>query len=178
MFLKSAKIHLRPLEVEDSNDFYQWSCDRDVTQFSISAYAFPQSKSDIAKWLSGINTDSKCISMGIVCNDTDNLIGYAGIASISSLNRCGEYFILIGDKEYWGRGIGTEVTKLITNYGFQTLGLHRIELTAYANNPSAIRAYEKAGYAHEGVKRQAGYRNGSFIDKVQMSVLAFEWQSL
>jgi RimJ/RimL family protein N-acetyltransferase len=39
-----------------------------------------------------------------------------------------------------------EVTRLIPDYGFTTLGLHRIELTAYVTNPAAIKAYEKAGY--------------------------------
>ncbi|MGC3835289.1 GNAT family N-acetyltransferase [Moritella viscosa] len=115
------------------------------------------------------------MSLGICCAESGKLIGYAGIASISTLNRSGEYFILIGDKSYWGKGIGTEVTKVISDYGFNTLGLHRIELTAYANNPSAIRAYEKAGYVHEGVKKQSGFRNGEFVDKVMMAVLAPGW---
>ncbi len=69
----------------------------------------------------------------------------------------------------------TEVTRLVTNYGFRELGLHRIELTAYCDNVAAIKAYEKAGYQHEGIKRESGYRNGRFMDKVQMSVLSREW---
>lgn len=173
--IESNIIKLRSLEVEDYAEFYAWSCDRDVTQFSLSSYAYPQSKSDISMWLSTINSSAKTVSFGICCQETDKLIGYAGIASISQLNRCGEYFILIGDKAYWSKGIGTQVTKLITDYGFNTLGLHRIELTAYATNPSAIKAYEKAGYQHEGIKRQSGFRNGKFVDKVQMSVLSHEW---
>ncbi|MGF1761799.1 GNAT family N-acetyltransferase [Aliivibrio kagoshimensis] len=171
----SNRIKIRALEVEDSTEFYTWSCDKEVTQFSLSSYAYPQSKADISKWLLVINDSTKTVSFGICCQKTGKLIGYAGIASISQLNRCGEYFILIGDKAYWGKGIGTEVTKLITEYGFNTLGLHRIELTAYAINPAAIRAYEKAGYQHEGVKRESGFRDGKFIDKVQMSVLSQEW---
>ncbi|CAB1256741.1 N-acetyltransferase GCN5 [Vibrio cholerae] len=74
-----------------------------------------------------------------------------------------------------GKGLGTEVTRLVTNYGFRELGLHRIELTAYCDNVAAIKAYEKAGYQHEGIKRESGYRNGRFMDKVQMSVLSREW---
>lgn len=118
------------------------------------------------------------MSFGVCCNESGKLIGYAGISSISSLNRSGEYFILMGDKAYWGKGIGTEVTKVITDYGFNSLGLHRIELTAFSVNPAAIRAYEKAGYQHEGVKRQSGFRNGEFFDKVQMSVLSHEWSGI
>lgn len=173
--MTASQIRLRPLETEDSKDFYLWANDRDVTQFSLSSYAYPQSQSDIVKWLSTINNNAKTISFGICCQETGNLVGYAGISSISVLNRSGEYFILIGNKQYWGKGIATEVTKLITEYGFKTLGLHRIELTAFVTNQSAIRAYEKAGYQHEGIKRQSGYRNGQFIDKVQMATLCHEW---
>jgi len=175
MFLVTERVQLRSLDISDAAEFYAWSCDREVTQFSLSSYAYPQSKSDISSWLSSINSNVKCVSFGVCCAETGKLIGYAGIASISALNRSGEYFILIGDKTYWGKGIGTEVTKLITDYGFNTLGLHRIELTAYASNPSAIRAYEKAGYVHEGVKKQSGYRQGKFVDKVMMAVLVTDW---
>lgn len=169
---------MRPLEVEDVDDFYLWSCDKEITQFSLSSYVYPKSKTDISKWLTTINDSSKVVSFGVCCSETGDLIGYAGIASISSLNRSGEYFILIGDKTYWGKGIGTEVTKVITNYGFSSLGLHRIELTVFATNPSAIRAYEKAGYQHEGIKRQSGFRNGEFCDKVQMAILSHEWPGI
>jgi len=175
MFIESGKVKLRPLETEDAAEFYAWASDREVTQFSLSAYAYPQSKSDITKWLSDINSSAKTVSFGICCQDSGRLIGYAGIASINTLNRCGEYFILIGDKDYWGRGLGSDVTKLVTQYGFESLGLHRIELTAYSINPAAIKAYENAGYVHEGIKRESGYRNGQFLDKVQMAAICYEW---
>ena len=175
MLIESSLIKLRPLESEDCKAFYSWTNDREVTEFSLSSYAYPQSKSDILTWLLDINKSTKTISFGICSLETGDLIGYAGIASINSLNRCGEFFILIGAKEYWGKGMGTEATKLVTKYAFNTLGLHRVELSAYTLNPSAIRAYEKAGYKHEGVKRQSGFRNGEFIDKVQMAALCHEW---
>ena len=139
MFIESDKIKLRPLEVEDAPEFHTWASDREVTQFSLSSYAYPQSITDISKWLTGINSSGKTVSFGICCKDSDRLIGYAGIAAKSTVNRCGEYFILIGDKDYWCRGLGTQVTQLITDYGFQTLGLHRIELTAFSVNPAAIK---------------------------------------
>lgn len=177
MKINTDTLTLRALEMSDAEVFYQWSLDREVTQFSLSSYAYPQSLADIKNWLSTINSSNKVVSFGVCCAKTDQLIGYAGIASISYLNRCGEYFILIGDKAYWGKGIATQVTKLITDYGFKSLGLHRIELTAFTVNSAAVRAYEKAGYQHEGVLRQAGFRHGEFFDKVMMSVLVNEWVS-
>ena len=176
--MEAENYYLRSLDIEDSEQFYKWSRDREVTVYSLSSYAYPQSKSDIQKWLSTINASSKNISFGVCCTQSDKLIGYAGISDISTLNRSGEYFILIGEKECWGKGVGTLVTKLVTNYAIQTLGLHRVQLTASALNSGAIKAYENAGYQHEGIMRQSGFRNGQFVDKVLLSVLSTEWKGI
>ena len=171
MFIKGQAVTLRSLEAEDAEVFYLWSQDREVTQFSVSSYAFPQSQTDISAWLSKVNKDSKMVLFGICCIKTGKLVGYTGLVSMSRINRSAEYFILIGDKHYWGKGVATNVTQLVTSYAFRDLGLHRLELTAFVDNKAAIRAYENAGYQHEGIKRQAGFRHGGFYDKVQMSVL-------
>ncbi|ASG01566.1 N-acetyltransferase [Vibrio anguillarum] len=178
MQLELDDYYLRSLEVEDTEAFYKWSRDREITLYSLSSYAYPQSKSDIGKWLLSINSNAKTVSFGICSKENDKLIGYAGISGISTLNRSGEYFILIGEKSYWGKGVGTSVTKIVTNYAIRTLGLHRVQLTASTLNLGAIKAYENAGYKHEGVMRQSGFRNGEFVDKVLMSVLSTEWAGI
>lgn len=175
MFLTAKQVYLRPLAVTDGDSFYQWSLDRAVTQFSLSSFSRPQSLADHQKWLTNLSDNNNTVALGICCQQTDQLIGYAGIAGISQLNRCGEYFILIGDKSYWQRGIATEVTRIVTEYGFSTLGLHRIELTAFSANIGAIKAYTKAGFQQEGIMRQAGFRNGQFLDKVMMAALATQY---
>ncbi|MFM2483488.1 GNAT family N-acetyltransferase [Celerinatantimonas yamalensis] len=178
MQLEIKNYYLRSLELDDSEQFYKWSCDREVTLYSLSSYAYPQSKSDIGKWLLTINSSPKNVSFGICCKKKNQLIGYTGISAISTLNRSGEYFILIGEKEFWGKGVGTLVTKVVTDYAIRTLGLHRIQLTASALNLGAVKAYENAGYKHEGLMRQSGFRNGQFVDKVLMSVLSTEWKGI
>ncbi|NGZ15596.1 GNAT family N-acetyltransferase [Vibrio aestuarianus] len=178
MQLELDGYYLRSLDVEDKEAFYKWSRDREVTLYSLSSYAYPQSKSDIEKWLLSINSNPKNVSFGICSNENDQLLGYAGISGISTLNRSGEYFILIGEKSYWGKGVGTSVTKIVTDYAIRTLGLHRVQLTASSINYGAIKAYENAGYQHEGVMRQSGFRNGEFVDKVLMSVLSTEWSGI
>ncbi|KXF83325.1 GNAT family N-acetyltransferase [Enterovibrio coralii] len=176
MQLELDDYYLRSLDVEDTEAFYLWSRDREVTLYSLSSYAYPQSRSDIEKWLLAINSSAKNVSFGICSKENDQLIGYAGISGISTLNRSGEYFILIGEKRFWGKGVGTSVTKIVTDYAIRTLGLHRVQLTARALNYGAVKAYENAGYQHEGVMRQSGFRNGEFVDKVLMSVLSTEWR--
>jgi RimJ/RimL family protein N-acetyltransferase len=89
--------------------------------------------------------------------------------------RSAELGIFIGDKAYWGKGYGSEVMRLLLAHGFGILNLNRIYLRVYENNQRAIRAYEKAGFVHEGRMRQAEFRNGGYEDILLMSVLRSEW---
>ncbi|MEU6638549.1 GNAT family N-acetyltransferase [Streptomyces rochei] len=74
-----------------------------------------------------------------------------------------------------GRGIGTEATRLIVGYAFEELGLHRVQLDAYAFNDRALRVYEKVGFVREGVRREVERRDGVWVDEVLMAVLDREW---
>jgi RimJ/RimL family protein N-acetyltransferase len=82
---------------------------------------------------------------------------------------------MLGEKEFWNKGYGTEAMQLVLQHGFQTLNLNRIMLEVYTTNPRAIRCYEKVGFVHEGCKRQGMYKNGVYIDVLLMSVLRQEW---
>ncbi|WP_374208014.1 GNAT family N-acetyltransferase [Streptomyces sp. MUM 203J] len=75
----------------------------------------------------------------------------------------------------YGRGLGTEATRLIVGHGFETLRLRRISLEVCVFNARARRVYEKAGFVAEGVMRDALLWEGERVDAVLMSVLAPEW---
>ena len=102
-------------------------------------------------------------------------IGNCAFDDIDWRNRSGVVGIVIGEKSYWNQGYGTETMLLLLKHGFQTLNLNRISLLVFANNQPAIRAYEKAGFAHEGRMRQAEYRDGQYLDVLLISVLREEW---
>jgi len=85
---------------------------------------------------------------------------------------------MIGEKNYWNQGYGTESITLLLKHGFETLNLNRIMLRVYEDNPRAIRCYEKAGFVHEGRLREARYFEGVYRDVMLMSVLRREWDEL
>ncbi len=99
-------------------------------------------------------------------------IGNCAFDHIDWQVRAAEFGILIGEKSYWNQGYGTEAVRLLTHHGFATLNLHRIFLHVFANNPRAIRAYEKAGFTEEGRERQDQFMEGQFIDVIRMSLLS------
>ena len=91
-------------------------------------------------------------------------------------NRPVNFRILIGPRGR-DRGLGTEATRLLLAHAFDRLGLHRVELEVFAFNPRARRAYEKAGFTVEGVRRDALRFDGEWVDAVVMSVLEHEWRT-
>ena len=103
-------------------------------------------------------------------------IGFAGLYDISNSDRHAEFGIMIGEKDHWGKGYGTEVTKLMLDYGFTCLGLHNIFLWVNDANERGIRAYHRAGFRVAGRLRQAKWRGGRAYDLLLMDCLATEFQ--
>lgn len=82
---------------------------------------------------------------------------------------------MIGEKECWGKGYGTEVTALMLEYGFTALSLHNIMLTAYSFHERGIRAYRRAGYREIGRRREALQLGGKAYDQIYMDCIASEF---
>ena len=102
-------------------------------------------------------------------------IGFTVLQVTDEQNRKARYRIAIENVEYWGRGYGPEVARLMLRYAFETLGLHRVELRVAAYNTRAIRCYEKSGFHREGVERQSFCADGKWEDDVLMAILQHEW---
>jgi diamine N-acetyltransferase len=102
-------------------------------------------------------------------------IGTVGLVSINHLNRTAELGIGIGEHDCWGKGYGTEATRLILDYAFNVLSLHNVMLRVFSYNERAIRAYQKVGFREIGRRRQAQRIGANVYDVVMMDCLATEF---
>lgn len=166
---------LRALLPSDVNYFYDWIVDPEVIKFSQTKFHTMTQRQQISDWFTETISDQKVYQQGIIDAVSKELIGYAGIAGINRIDQNGEYFIFIGNKNFWGKGIASGVTVEIIKAGFEELNLHRIFLTASSENTGALKAYSKAGFRHEGVMREAFFRGGQFSDKIIMGTLKSEY---
>ena len=107
--------------------------------------------------------------------ENDQLVGFTGLDGDAFPH--GDLFvgISIGDREFWGKGYGTDAMKVILRYAFQELNLRRVSLDTFEYNPRAIRSYEKVGFIHEGRVRKFLLREGSRWDMLFMGILREEW---
>jgi len=110
--------------------------------------------------------------------DTDEIIGDIAIQGIDSMNRNASIRIAISNNGHQGKGYGQEAMKLMLDYGFGILNLHRIELNVFAFNDRATHVYEKLGFVKEGVNRDALYYNHQYHDSITMSIFEDEYRAL
>jgi RimJ/RimL family protein N-acetyltransferase len=171
------RIRLRRPERSDIPTFTRWLNDPEVRR-GISV-TLPMSLANEEQWFEKMlkNTpEEQTFSIEIPQGENWLIIGNCSLFDIDWRSRCAEVGILIGEKQFWNQGYGTECMRLMLKVGFETYNLNRIFLHVKETNPGAIRAYEKAGFQHEGCKRQADFQEGRYIDVLLMSVLHPEWQ--
>ena len=174
MILKGEKIVLRPIRMDDAPRFVKWFNDPDVNKFILNrSLTLPQERKYIQERLKKKAKDNLHF-----CIDTKEgaHIGAIDIRGIHKRDKDAGFGIIIGDKDYWGNGYGTDAMKTLLNYGFLKLKLHRVYLTVYSYNKRAIKLYEKLGFKHEGVNREGNFWNGRFWDSYRMAILDREWK--
>lgn len=106
---------------------------------------------------------------------TGRPIGITELQEIDRRNRTATFVIFIGEVDARGQGYGTDVTRLLLDYGFTTLGLHNVLLTVVAFNIAAIRAYERVGFRAIGRRRECRLVGGQRWDDIYLECLASEF---
>ena len=173
--LYGERVRLRAIERTDLPTFVRWFNDPDVRQYLLMSE--PMSMAMEERWFENRLNRTDDYLFGIEAHVGDQWvhIGNNGLHRVDWKSRVAIFGIVLGEKAYWGQGYGTDATRTILQFAFGELNLHRVELDVYDFNPRGIRCYEKAGFRHEGVRRQAIFCNGQYHDVLTMSVLQHEF---
>jgi RimJ/RimL family protein N-acetyltransferase len=102
-------------------------------------------------------------------------IGVVGVKEINKNNKSGLLYIVIGDKDYWGKGLGYEAELLAIHYCFKHLKLHRVLGAALENNPASIAVINKVGFHQDGTFRDEYFANGRYYNLHRYSILEDEF---
>ncbi len=172
--LQGKLVRLRAPERGDLPAFVRWFNDPEATQFLLRGP--PMSMEEEERWFTDLLKDED----RVFCIETldGKLIGNLGIMHLDWTNRKADIGVMIGEKEYWSRGFGTEAISLLLKYMFEELNLERIGLYCDEANLRAQRCYQKCGFRQEGNFRHYLFKNGAFIDDIAMSILREDWDRL
>jgi RimJ/RimL family protein N-acetyltransferase len=177
IFLKGERIHLRALMEKDLTDTYlQWLNDEEVCR-SNSHAIFPNTEYKMRSYFENLKNGTQQVVLAIIEAKSEMHIGNIALQNINWISRNAEFAILLGDKKYWGGGYGEEAAKLIVDYGFKRLNLHRIYCGTFDDNAGMRKLALKLKMKEEGLRREAAYKNGSYNDVIEFGVLKSEYYS-
>lgn len=156
--------------------FMRWYADPEVSRLTRYQEG-PMARPEIERFFHARVLGPESLAMAIHERATDRLLGTCAFSQLDGENGSALFHITIGEKDAWGRGFGTEATRLMVEHAFERLRLHRLGLSVFAFNERAIRAYRRAGFVIEGRSREAIRRDGRWWDEVEMSILDSDWRA-
>jgi len=165
---------------EISAAFSRWGRDSEFRRLMDSGASSMASPTAIKKWLEK-ELDEQSVNMhwfSIRKLDDDKLLGDIDLYVVDWTGRDAFVGLGIGEREFWGKGYGTDLMRLILRYAFTEINLHRVTLNVFEYNPRAIRSYEKTGFRHEGRMRQVLNKEGRRWDILFMGILREEWMEM
>ena len=166
--INRKNIYLRELKEEDaSQEYCNWLNDPIVNKFLETRST---SIKELKEYIKEKKENENCIFLGIFIKDIDKHIGNVKLEPIDWNNKKATLGILLGDKNYWGKGICTIVMKLVTEYAFEKLGLEKIDLGVLTENKAAIICYLKSGLKIDNFIPNAIKHENMLYDKITMSI--------
>ena len=177
-FLKSEKVILRPLTETDTNGNYpNWFNDADVCKGN-SHHVYPYTKEQALNYIRSLSSNKNMLVLAIIEKSSNSHIGNVSLQDINFINRCAELAIIIGEKSFWGKGIGREAVQLLMEHGFNSLNLNRIWSGTLETNIGFQKLALSMGMKHEGTRRKAIFKNGAYLDVFEYGILRDEFEQI
>ncbi len=177
VFLMGEKVVLRGLEKSDlSGNYLRWFDDEEVCRHN-SHHVFPYSFEEMELFISSLSGKRDNLVLAMVAKAENVHIGNIALQRIDHLSQTAEFAIVLGEKAFWGKGYAKEAGGLIIQHGFKALNLRRIYCGTNADNSGMIKLAKFLDFKEEGLRRQALYKNGQFVDVIEFGLLRDEWFS-
>lgn len=162
-FIRQGTIGLRCVKFADKSAFLKWHNDLEMRKKIGGIFPFDESSfRDVCCFKANEHPSSIWFA---ICEE-EVLVGIAGFHNIKYIQRNAEIGIFVGENAHRRKKIGENVLKLLEEYAFGMLMLHRLYALVYSDNVPALNFFEKNRWEREGVLKEASYWNYKFRDIV------------
>ena len=174
--LNTQRLVLRPLCVSDAYDMYEYASQEDVTEFLLwSPHVSVGYTRDYLAYVESRYASCEFYDWAVTLADTGKMIGTAGFTRIDCPHNSAEIGYVL-NPEYHGMGIATEAASKLLEFGFNTLGLHRIEARYMEGNDASVAVMKKIGMSFEGYRRDGLLVKGKYRTIGYCSILESEYR--
>jgi RimJ/RimL family protein N-acetyltransferase len=157
----------------DAEIIARWSRDSQFWRLAHTDPALPETMRQVKREIADRPIELQGFAIRTIADD--RLIGLIGLYTIFWLHREAFMGINIGERDFWGKGYGTDALQGLLRYAFGELNLQRVSLSVLEGNERAMRSYEKCGFHYEGRERQVWAYDGRRWDEFYMGLLRDEW---
>ena len=169
-------VRLCPFGEAEAERYLEWVNSGEAA--SQLGRAVPVTPLEHRRWYEQAVTRSDAVIFAVYPEEESRYIGNVWLWGIHQVNRSAELRILLGDPQAQGKGYGTDACRVLLDFAFRRLNLHKVYLYVLASNPRARRAFEKVGFRPEGLLRDEFFVDGEYQDVYRMAVLASDpWLS-
>lgn len=177
--LIGERIMLREYRIEDLPYIRKWVNDIEITRYLSNIFVYPHTLNETENFLNSmLQGNSNMKGFIIAEKETEEYIGQIDLIKMDWISRIGTLGIVIGTKENLSKGYGTEAIKLIQDFAFNKLNLHKLDLEVRDYNERAIRCYKKCGFIEEGRIRENFFVDGKYTDTIFMGILKREYEAI
>jgi len=164
--IQGERIYLRPLRLGDIEGNYpKWFDDPEVCKHN-DHIPFTKTKQDFIDYINKVINSKNDYVFAICDKENNKHIGNISLQKINHNYKNAEVAIIIGEKDYWGKGIGREAWQLVMDYGFNILNLHRIYCGTHEENFGMQKIAVSCGMKEEGRLKDAMFKNGKYGDVI------------
>ncbi len=171
--IEAERLVLREITPDDMEKIHELRSFPEVDRYN--TLGIPKDLQETVRIYKGVfddkkNYQRKNIAWCIFLKDKDQFIGQAGMSLSADRFRLGEiYYNLL--PEYWNKGYATETARALIQFGFNEMGLHKVEAGVATENVRSIRVLEKAGMTREGLRRKILPIRGEWKDNYHYAIL-------
>lgn len=178
-WLHGASVSIRPLTLQDCTPVYlAWLQDPDVNRYLETRWS-PQSPETIRAFVAAMRASPQNHLFAIVERVGGAHVGNLKVGPVHPVHSHADVSYFIGERRYWNKGYASEAIQLATRFGFERLGLHRLDAGVYASNVASARALEKCGFRREGcfAQKLRTRPDGPWEDHLWYGLVRRDWEA-
>jgi RimJ/RimL family protein N-acetyltransferase len=174
-FLVGERLYLRPLDESDvGDDYVGWLNDPEVTRF-LETGRWPTSAESVRAWVRRFDGSRSDLAFAIVDRASEAHVGNVTLNHIHPVHRTADTGLMLGRKDFWGKGYAREAWSLVIDHGFRRLNLRKIVAGVVAGNDASLAVLRSLGFALEGTLRHEFWVEGEYRDGLRLGLLPGEF---
>jgi [ribosomal protein S5]-alanine N-acetyltransferase len=165
---------LRELRTSDAASLLAMLGTEEVARFISPPPSTIEGFEEFIRWTQSQRLAGNYVCFAVVPAGYDTAVGLFQVRQLEPGFATAEWGFAIGSG-FWGTGVFLECARLVVDFAFETIGVHRLEARSCVRNGRGNGALRKVGALQEGVLRRSFYRNGEHLDQVLWSILREDW---